>query len=117
MNSETSIKPTGKLNKRNKQSDPMIGSFILDDQAVFFGTVRNNQPEGLGVYFGANGKTKIGYVKDNKFEGLCRVVDKAGLVMYGVCQAGEFMGKSNLFFIDSNSLQCDKGCMEEAENQ
>ena len=83
---QLSKKPTDK---------PKIGSFILEDQGLYFGLASEGEARGYGVYFSISGTIKIGHVRDTKFDGLYRMIE-GGLVMDSECRSGEFAEKSRL---------------------
>ena len=84
------------LEKRHKNT--LIGSFIFEDKGLYFGSVRDREASGYGVYFSINGKVKFGHVKNCLFDGPCRMIDEGGLVMDAECRGGEFVGKSSVFY-------------------
>ena len=93
--SETSIM-TRRSETTVKQSEMMIGTFILEDQGVFFGVLDKFSPKGLGIYIGLNDKIKIGCIHDEQFSGSCRVIDcQQGVVVEANCNKhGDFVDKS-----------------------
>lgn len=102
------------LNKKNPNK-AKIGSFILEDQGLYFGIVMQDEAKGYGVYFTLSGTIKILHVKDTKFDGLYRMIE-GGLVMDSECKNGEFAEKSRIDFT-SDCLQLYEKRMEESQNR
>lgn len=85
-----------KRSERLRKNELKIGTFVLEDQGLFFGVLEGNVPKGLGIYIGLNDKIKIGSVQDEIFAGSCRVIDnQQGVVVEADCKQGEFIGKSS----------------------
>jgi hypothetical protein len=84
-----------KRSDTSKRVDAKIGTFVLEDQGLFFGVLDAHTPKGLGIYIGLNDKIKIGSVDDENFMGSCRVIDnQQGVVVEANCKIGDFVGKS-----------------------
>lgn len=72
----------------------MIGSFVVGDGGLFFGTLSEKIPEGLGIYLSPSGKIKVGTISGGQFEGPLRIVDKGGIIMDGMFKDGTFVERS-----------------------